>query len=52
MEQDHDALLRAVEQIAGVSAGEILGLDWCALAAEGDAPLLKSLLANLQPGER
>lgn len=44
--------LGAAEQIAGLGSREILGADWRSLATDHDAPLLRSLLANLQPGER
>jgi EAL domain-containing protein (putative c-di-GMP-specific phosphodiesterase class I) len=42
----------AVEQIAGLGPAGIVGADWTSLVSDDDAPLLGSLLANLQIGER
>jgi EAL domain-containing protein (putative c-di-GMP-specific phosphodiesterase class I) len=44
--------LGAVEQICGVSEAAIVGLDWGQLVSDDDAPLLRSLLASLEPGAR
>lgn len=44
--------LGAVEQICGQGEAAIVGADWCSLVSDDDAPLLRSLLASLEPGER
>ena len=44
--------LGAVEQIAGCEPAEIVGVDWCSLVSDDDAPMLKSLIGSLEPGER
>jgi EAL domain-containing protein (putative c-di-GMP-specific phosphodiesterase class I) len=44
--------LGAIEQIFGCREADIVGADWCSLVADGDVPMLKSLLAGLEPGAR
>lgn len=44
--------LGAVEQISGRDEAKIVGVDWCSLVSDDDAPMLKSLLASLEAGER
>jgi EAL domain-containing protein (putative c-di-GMP-specific phosphodiesterase class I) len=41
-----------IEQIFGCRMDDVVGADWTSLVAGGDAPMLRSLLAGLEPGAR